>query len=137
MAFRAPINVCFSDIDNAGIVYYPRFMHYFHLAMEEFFKEELGIAYGAAGDISRSIEQLEKAVSLHPDPLAYLNLAVAMRKVGKLEDAVRYIKLYLENPEGESEESIARARAELDVFEPSRARRALQSLPEVLLFRDR
>ena len=45
MAFRAPINVCFSDIDNAGIVYYPRVMHYFHLAMEEFFKEELGIAY--------------------------------------------------------------------------------------------
>jgi octaprenyl-diphosphate synthase len=31
----------------------------------------------------------------------------------------------------------ARARAELDLFEPSRARRALQSLPEVLLFRER
>lgn len=45
MAFRAPIKVCFSDIDNAGIVYYPRFMHYFHLAMEEFFTAELGIDY--------------------------------------------------------------------------------------------
>lgn len=47
MAFRAPIKVCFSDIDNAGIVYYPRFMHYFHLAMEEFFASELGIEYAA------------------------------------------------------------------------------------------
>jgi arylsulfatase A-like enzyme/Flp pilus assembly protein TadD len=82
-------------------------------------RKELGIAYGATGDISRSIEHLETAVSLHPDPLAYLNLAVAMRKVGKLEDAVRYIKLYLENPKGESEESIARARAELQALERS------------------
>ncbi len=45
MPFRAPIKVCFSDIDNAGIVYYPRFMHYFHLAMEEFFASEMGIEY--------------------------------------------------------------------------------------------
>jgi len=47
MAFRAPIKVCFSDIDNAGIVYYPRFIHYFHLAMEEFFSNVLGIDYSA------------------------------------------------------------------------------------------
>ena len=45
MVFRTPIKVCFGDIDNAGIVYYPRFLHYFHLAMEEFFSRELGIDY--------------------------------------------------------------------------------------------
>jgi 4-hydroxybenzoyl-CoA thioesterase len=45
MPFRKPIKVCFGDIDHAGIVYYPRFMHYFHLAMEEFFDVELGIDY--------------------------------------------------------------------------------------------
>jgi 4-hydroxybenzoyl-CoA thioesterase len=45
MAFRAPIRVSFSDVDNVGIVYYPRFVHYFHLAMEEFFSGELGIDY--------------------------------------------------------------------------------------------
>jgi 4-hydroxybenzoyl-CoA thioesterase len=47
MAFRAPIKVCFSDVDNAGIVYYPRFVHYFHLAMEEFFSSVLGIDFAA------------------------------------------------------------------------------------------
>lgn len=47
MTFRAPIKVCFADIDNAGIVYYPRFMHYFHLAMEEFFSSVMGIDYSA------------------------------------------------------------------------------------------
>jgi 4-hydroxybenzoyl-CoA thioesterase len=45
MAFRTRIKVCFGDIDNAGIVYYPRFMHYFHLAIEEFFAGGLGIDY--------------------------------------------------------------------------------------------
>jgi 4-hydroxybenzoyl-CoA thioesterase len=45
MSFRAPIKVCFSNIDNAGIVYYPRFIHYFHLAMEEFFAGEIGIEF--------------------------------------------------------------------------------------------
>ena len=43
MAFRAPIKVHFADIDNTGIVYYPRFLHYFHLAMVEFFTTVLGI----------------------------------------------------------------------------------------------
>jgi 4-hydroxybenzoyl-CoA thioesterase len=45
MSFRALIKVCFSDIDNAGIVYYPRFIHYFHLAMEEFYRNVMGIDY--------------------------------------------------------------------------------------------
>jgi 4-hydroxybenzoyl-CoA thioesterase len=45
MTFQKPIKVCFGDIDNAGIVYYPRFLHYFHLAMEEFFSSEMGIDY--------------------------------------------------------------------------------------------
>jgi len=39
------MKVCFGDIDNAGIVYYPRFVHYFHLALEEFFSAELGLDY--------------------------------------------------------------------------------------------
>ena len=45
MAFRARLKVRFGDIDNAGIVYYPRFVHYFHVALEEFFNTELRIDY--------------------------------------------------------------------------------------------
>jgi len=37
MAFRSQLKIRFGDIDRAGIVYYPRFMHYFHVALEEFF----------------------------------------------------------------------------------------------------
>ncbi len=45
MPFQAHLKVCFSDIDNAGIVYYPRFVHYFHVALEDFFTMELGVDY--------------------------------------------------------------------------------------------
>jgi 4-hydroxybenzoyl-CoA thioesterase len=45
MAFYSRLKIRFGDIDRAGIVYYPRFMHYFHVALEEFFAGELGIEY--------------------------------------------------------------------------------------------
>ena len=45
MAFRSHLKIRFGDIDRAGIVYYPRFMHYFHVALEEFFPSELDIPY--------------------------------------------------------------------------------------------
>jgi 4-hydroxybenzoyl-CoA thioesterase len=45
MAFRAHLKVRFGDIDQAGIVYYPRFLDYFHIALEELFANELGFDY--------------------------------------------------------------------------------------------
>lgn len=35
MPFSITLRVAFDDVDHAGIVYYPRFFHYFHLAFEE------------------------------------------------------------------------------------------------------
>jgi len=43
MAFVSHLKIRFGDIDRAGIVYYPRFLHYFHVALEEFFTSELEI----------------------------------------------------------------------------------------------
>jgi len=79
--------------------------------------QDLGIAYGHVGDITQSIENLERAISIRPNPVSYLNLAVAMKKAGKIEEAVRYLRLYLENTEGEKEESIESAKAELQKLE--------------------
>ena len=45
MAFRTLLKIRFGDIDRAGIVYYPRFLHYFHVSLEEFFGQELGVDY--------------------------------------------------------------------------------------------
>jgi 4-hydroxybenzoyl-CoA thioesterase len=53
MAFRSKLKIRFGDIDRAGIVYYPRFLHYFHVALEEFFAAELGIEYHILVDTYR------------------------------------------------------------------------------------
>lgn len=42
MAFEYAFPVRFADVDHAGIVYYPRFFHYFHVAFEELFRARLG-----------------------------------------------------------------------------------------------
>ncbi|MBV8760617.1 MAG: acyl-CoA thioesterase [Deltaproteobacteria bacterium] len=34
--------VRFADVDHAGIVYYPRFFHFFHLAFEELWRARMG-----------------------------------------------------------------------------------------------
>src|SRR5437868_4745465 len=43
--FVYEIPVRFADVDRAGILYYPRFLNYFHIAFEEFFGAKVGIAY--------------------------------------------------------------------------------------------
>jgi 4-hydroxybenzoyl-CoA thioesterase len=41
-AFTHIFPIGFSDVDHAGIVYFPRFFHYFHLTFEAFFRDRLG-----------------------------------------------------------------------------------------------
>jgi 4-hydroxybenzoyl-CoA thioesterase len=43
--FRTSLTVRFGDVDLAGFVYYPRLVHYCHVAMEDFFARELGLDY--------------------------------------------------------------------------------------------
>jgi len=43
-AFRHRFVVRFADVDHAGIVYYPVFYHYFHVAFEELFRDRMGPA---------------------------------------------------------------------------------------------
>jgi tetratricopeptide (TPR) repeat protein len=79
--------------------------------------QDLGIAYGYAGDINKAIDSLKAAVEIHPTPVAYYNLTVALKKVGNIKEAVYYLKLYLGNPEGEDEAKVRGAEQELLVLE--------------------
>jgi len=73
----------------------------------------LGIAYGLAGDYAKAIKNLKQAVSLHPTPTAYINLAVALKETGETAEAIHYLELYLKDPKGENENKIKSARMEL------------------------
>ncbi len=77
----------------------------------------LGIAYGFRGDYAAAVESLKEAIYIRPTPTAYFNLAVAYRQLGEISEAIRYLRMYLENPEGESEQSIRAARSELERLE--------------------
>ena len=39
-SYSTPVR--FADVDHAGIVYYPRFFHYFHIAFEELWRTRIG-----------------------------------------------------------------------------------------------
>lgn len=45
MSHVVRIPVRFGEVDSARIVYYPNHFHYCHIAMEETFREAIGIAY--------------------------------------------------------------------------------------------
>ena len=45
MSHRFALDVRFGDFDSAGIVYFPRYLHYCHIGMEEYFRHVVGIAY--------------------------------------------------------------------------------------------
>lgn len=76
-------------------------------------RQYLGIAYGIAGRYAESIKSLKEAVYLKPTPTAYYNLALACSRSGDVGEAIRYLKLYLDDPSGEPEQSIRAAQAEL------------------------
>ena len=46
--------------------------------------------------------------------MGFFNLAVAYEKRGDLKEAAEALRMYLQNSQGESEENLRRARAELE-----------------------
>jgi len=102
MAFRSQVTVRFADIDPAGVVYYPRFLHYCHTAMEDFFAQALALPY------PRLIAEHRvgfPAVHLDVDfrsPLRYgdeVAIQVAIAKIGRSSVDWRY-ELTLAGREG-------------------------------------
>lgn len=86
MAFRSKLKIRFGDIDRAGIVYYPRFMHYFHVALEEFFAQVLGIEYHTVVDDRRIGLPTVHLETNFSRPFSYgdnIELEVKVLKIGR------------------------------------------------------
>jgi YbgC/YbaW family acyl-CoA thioester hydrolase len=45
MKFQTQVRYRFGDIDDAGIAYYPKLLHYFHCAFEDWWSDGLGHSY--------------------------------------------------------------------------------------------
>jgi 4-hydroxybenzoyl-CoA thioesterase len=119
MAFRTAVTLRFGDIDLAGVLYYPRFLHYVHVAMEEFFALELGRSYAAVVVEDRFGLP---AVHLETDfrrPLRYgdrVEIEVRVTRVGRTSVAWRYV--FLRNGEAApaAEVRVVTAGIDLDTF---------------------
>jgi 4-hydroxybenzoyl-CoA thioesterase len=93
MHYRTELKVRFADIDHAGIVYYPRFVHYFHVAMEEFFSEALGVDYSRVLDDQRFGLPTVRLETDFRRPLRYgdrIVIEVAVEKIGVTSIGWRY-----------------------------------------------
>lgn len=80
---RLPIR--FADIDHAGIVYFPRFFHFFHVAFEEMWRERLGArAYVALLDEDRVGFPAVRAECDYRSPLRFGDVAEIELRVIRL-----------------------------------------------------
>jgi len=83
----------FGDVDYARILYYPRLLHYCHVAMEGFFGEITGESYAhllAERNLGFPTVHLE---ATYLEPLPYgtdLRIAVDVEKIGESSLVLRY-----------------------------------------------
>ena len=93
MAYYSQLKIRFGDIDRAGIVYYPRFMHYFHIALEEFFASELGIEYHEMVETHRIGLPTVRLETDFNRPFSYgdnIEVEVSVQTVGRTSIAFGY-----------------------------------------------
>lgn len=90
--FTTPVR--FADVDHAGIVYYPRFFHYFHLAFEELFRQRIGArAYVDLLDHDRVGFPAVRAEAEYQAPLRFGDTAeveLTVERLGKSSITFRY-----------------------------------------------
>ena len=92
--FRHRFVVRFADVDHAGIVYYPVFYHYFHVAFEELFRDRMG----AAAYLKLLDEDLVGFPAVHSEcnyrsPLRFADEAeteIALERLGTTSVTLRY-----------------------------------------------
>lgn len=92
-SFVTSLVVRFADIDHAGIVYYPRFLHYCHVAYEEFLEKRLGIPLKELLDERRVGFPTVKAEVDFVRPLRLgdrVSIAIDVTRLGESSVVMRY-----------------------------------------------
>ena len=120
MPYRAKLKVRFGDIDQAGVVYYPRFLHYFHVAMEEFFSAEIGLDYARVLLDHRFGFPVVHLEADFRRPLRYgdqIDVEVRVVRIGRASVEWRYAVYLGEDPQPVATSRVVTAGIDLDSFE--------------------
>lgn len=121
MPFRAHLKVRFGDIDHAGIVYYPRIVHYFHMAMEEYFSQALHQDYARVLEEHRlGLPTVHLEVDFrHPFKFGdRIEVEARVSRIGSRSLTWRYRIFRRESDEVCVEAEVVTACVHLDRFEP-------------------
>ncbi len=93
-AFRFPFVVRFADVDHAGIVYYPVFFDYFHIAFEELFRQRIGAtAYLKLLDQDKIGFPAVRAECDYKSPLRFADAAeteITLKRMGSKSVSLAY-----------------------------------------------
>ena len=136
--FVTPYEVRFADVDHAGIFYFPRFFHAFHVAFEKWWSEAVGRPY-------HLVLQEDKvgfpAVHIECDffkPVTFgdpMEIRVQLKRMGKTSVVVRYEVAHRETEEIHCASDITSAVVDMDTFKaiepPPAIRNALESLGQL------
>ncbi len=85
MAFTFRLPVRYGSIDYARIVYYPQFLHFCHIAMEEMFAAVVGVTYPDALQVEKVGYPTVKSEAEFAKPVAYgetLEMSISVARMG-------------------------------------------------------
>jgi len=135
VVYRTQLKVRFGDIDHAGIVYYPRFFHFFHVTFEEFFEEVVGLSYDRLLNEDRIGFPAVTVNSEFSKPLMYgdvLEVAMEARRVGNTSVTFAYTVYKAGTPEVRARSEQTLVCVDMESFRPtaipSRCRDAFESI---------
>lgn len=134
--YRAELIVRFGHIDEAGIVYYPRLVNYFHVAMEEFFGAVLGTDYPSFLSEHRLGLPAARLEVSFLRPLRYgdhIQVEVDIEKVGESSIIWRYQIFQPEEDDPAAQARVVTVNVDMDSFEkrpvPDWLRERLENYP--------
>jgi 4-hydroxybenzoyl-CoA thioesterase len=93
MAFRCRIPVRFGEVDHAKILYYPRHLHYCHVAMEEMFASVVGVPYHEAIEREKVGYPTVRVVAEYRRPVGFgetVEMRVSVERIGHRSVGFRY-----------------------------------------------
>jgi YbgC/YbaW family acyl-CoA thioester hydrolase len=119
--FVTPYAVRFADVDNAGIFYYPRFFHMFHVSFERWWEEgvqrpyHLVIGEDKIGFPAVHIESDFKRPVTFGDPM---DVRIGVTRIGTKSVEFRYEVAHRETGEIHASANVTKAIVDMETFRP-------------------
>jgi 4-hydroxybenzoyl-CoA thioesterase len=128
-SFTSTHRVRFGDVDRAGIAYYPRYFHWYHVAFEEWFEREIGVPYRVLIEERRLGFPTVRIVAEYRSPLRFGDdavIEVSVRRVGRTSVVFRYRARNATTGREAAEATITVVCVNMDTFRPARIPAALR-----------